>query len=145
MSGRTVDEETQRYIAILKIKQARLFELDKQAAGLGPYGVPPQIEMERSSLRDELEMMETAIQSPARAEIGDELGPSGRFIVNHQQTREIKQSLAAMVVKLDRFITDSLEWRSMHRQVVLIIGVAVVLLAIAFAVVVTYVLTKGGV
>jgi hypothetical protein len=137
-----VDTETVRYAEILKAKQERLFFLDKQAARYG-IDVPPHIEMERGSLRDELGMVETAIASPARAEIGDELGAAGRFLVNHQQNREIKQSIAAVAVKLDRFIDDSEAWRSMHRQLILVIGVAVLVLVIAIAVIITYLLTTG--
>jgi hypothetical protein len=139
-----LDEETERFIAIRKIKNNRLYELDKQAAAYGEYNAPPQVEMERRSLRDELGMMETAIQSPARSEVTDELGPAGRFLVNHQQNREIKQSIAALAVDLEAFIKDSVEWRTMHRQWLLIIGVAVVVILVIVVAFVTYIATKGA-
>ena len=137
-----MDDETRRYIAIRKIKQARLFELDKQAATYG-LAVPPHIEMERVSLRDELSMVESAIAAPARAEVGDELGVSGRFLVYHQQNREIKQSIAALAVQLESFIAQSVAWRAMHRQWLLIIGMAVIVILIAVVAIVTYLLTTG--
>lgn len=139
-----MDEETQRFIQIRKIKAARLFELDKQAAAFGEYSVPPQIEMERVSLRDELGMMESAIQAPARAEIGDELGAAGRFLVYHQQNREIKQSIAALAVQFEQFVTASLEWRTMHRNWILLIGLVVIFILVAVVALVTYLITKGG-
>lgn len=138
-----MDTETIRYAEIVRAKQDRLHLLDIQAAKYG-IAVPPHIEMERGSLQDELRMMETAIASPARAEIGDELGPAGRFIVNHQQNREIKQSIAVVMVKLDRFIEQSESWRSMHRQLILIIGVAVIAVLVALAIIVTYLVTRGA-
>lgn len=145
-----MDAETVRYAEIIKAKQDRLGLLDVQAAIYG-IDVPPHIEMERGSLRDELGMVETAIASPARAGISDELGARGRFIVNHQQNRDIeqlireaKQSIAAVAIKLDRFIDDSGAWRDMHRQIILIITILVVLILVAGAIFVTYVLTKGA-
>jgi hypothetical protein len=138
-----VDEETQRYAAILKIKQARLFELDKQAAAYG-IGVPPHIEMERVSLRDELSMVESAIRSPARSETADELGPAGRFKASRQDTQELKQSVAHILNKLDAFIEQSEAWRDVNRQVMLIIGVAVIVILVAVVAIVTYLFTRGG-
>jgi hypothetical protein len=138
-----VDEETIRYAQIIKAKQDRLHVLDLQAARYG-IDVPPHIAMERVSLEAELHAVETTLDSPIRAELGDELGPSGRFIVNHQQNREIKQSIAAVSVKLDRFIDDSKLWRDVNRQVLLIIGIAVIIVLLALAVLTTYVLTKGA-
>lgn len=137
----TVDEETQRFIAIRKIKQQRLHELDKQAAALGEYAVPPHIEMERTSLREELGMVEVAIQSPARSEIGDELGASGRFLVYHQQNRDIKQSIAALATELQDFVGESKDWRTMHRQWLIIITIVVVLILVA---IVGYVAYQAG-
>jgi len=139
-----VDEETQRFIAIRKIKVDRLYELDRQAAAYGEFNVPPHIQMERVSLRDELGMMDQAIQAPARAEIGDELGPSGRFLVYHQQNREIKQSIAALAVQFDQFMKKSDEWRMRHRQWLLIIGVIVVIILVAVVALVTYIFARGS-
>lgn len=139
-----MDEETQRYAAILKIKQSRLFELDKQAAIFG-IAVPPHIEMERVSLRDELAMVESAIRSPARAETADELGPAGRYKVTRQDNQDIKQSIAAVLNKLDDFIDDTKAWRTMNRTVLLIISIVVIVILLAVAVLTTYVLTRGAV
>jgi len=138
-----LDEETRRYAEIIKAKTDRLHFLDKQAATMGKDS-PPHIEMERGSLREELGMMEIAVQSPARAAIGDELGPRGRFIVNLEQNREIKQSIAAVAVQLETFIKTSLEWRTMHRNWILIIGLAVVIILVIIVALVTYLVTKGS-
>lgn len=139
-----VDEETTRFIAIRKVKLAYLHQLDLKAAAFGPLDVPPYIEMERVSLREELGMVDAAIASPARAMVGDELGVTGRFLVYHQQNREIKQSIAALAVDLEKFVTNSLEWRTMHRNWILIIGLAVVIILVITVAFVTYLATKGG-
>lgn len=139
-----MDDETERFIAIRKIKLRRLHELDRQAAAMGEYNAPAHIEMERGSLRDELGMMDQAIAAPARSKVGDELGPAGRFLVYHQQNRETKQTIAAMSVELSMFIADSLEWRAMHRNWVLIISMTVILLLAVVVAGVTYVVTIGG-
>lgn len=145
-----LDEETRRYAEIIRAKQDRLFVLDVQAAKYG-IDVPPHIAMERVSLEAELRAVETTLDSPIRAEFSDELGVRGRFVVNHQQNqdikkqnREIKQSIAAVVVKLDRFIEDSKSWRNMHRQLILIIGIAVIIIMIALAILGTFLITKGA-
>jgi len=132
-----MDEETQHYIRVLKTKQARLNVLDIQAAALGKYNVPPQIEMERQSLMEELGMLELAIQAPARSEVGDELGPGGRFLVYYQQNREIKQSIAALAV-------ESREGRAVQRNWIILVGLVVILILIAFVAFVTYLATKGA-
>jgi hypothetical protein len=138
-----VDEETSRFIAIRKVKLERLYLLDKQAAAAGEFNVPPQVEMERRSLRDELGMIDAAIAAPARSEVGDELGPAGRFLVYHQQNREIKQSIAALAVELQTFVTESQEWRVMHRQWLIIISIIVVLILVAIVGYVAYLAGQG--
>lgn len=132
-----MDEETQHYVRVLKVKQARLYELDLQAAALGKYNVPPHVEMERQSLMDELGMLEIAIQSPARASVTDELGPAGRFLVNHEQYREVKQSIAALSVQSE-------EWRAMQRLWMLIIGIIALLILIGVTVLATVVMLRGA-
>lgn len=139
-----MDVETVHLALVLKAKQARLRVLDEQAANFGPLYTPPHIEMERGSLRDELAMIETAIQSPARAEVTDELGPAGRFLVNHQQNLDIKKSIASLSNKFDEFATASHEWRKAHRMWLLIIGVFVLLILITVVAIVTYIVTRGG-
>jgi len=138
-----LDEETLRYAEIIRAKQDRLSVLDIQAAKYG-IDTPPHIAMERVSLEAELKAVETTLDSPIRAGLGDELGPRGRFVVNHEQNREIKQSIAAIAVKLDRFIESSETWRTMHRQIILIIGVAVLAIVIVVVIIGTYLLTKGA-
>lgn len=130
-----MDEETQRYAAIIKVKQARLFALDKQAATMG-LDTPPHIEMERQTLHEELSMMEVAIESPVSATVGDELGPRGRFVVNYQQNREIKQSIAAVLVKVETGF-------AMHRNWIVLIGVVVILILIVVVALITA-LAVGG-
>ena len=138
-----MDDETRHLIEVRKAKLDRLRFLDEQAAKFGPLYTPPHIEMERGSLREELGMVETAIQSPARAEVSDELGPAGRFQVNYQQNREIRQSIAALAVQLETFMSASLEWRTRHRFWLLIIGFFVLLILIAVVALVTYAVTGG--
>jgi hypothetical protein len=139
-----VDDEVKHLIEVRKAKIQRLHELDKQAATFGPLYTPPYIEMERGALREELGMVETAIKSPARAEVSEELGASGRFQVNYQQNREIRQSIASLAVQLETFIAASLEWRTMHRTWILIIGLVVILILVAVVALVTYTVTRAG-
>jgi len=137
-----LDEETRRYAEIIRAKQDRLFALDLQAAKYG-MDTPPHVAMERASLEAEVRATESTLDSPIRAAFSDELGVRGRFVVNHQQNQDIKKSIAAVAVKLDRFIDDSKLWRNMHRQLILIIGVAVILIMIALAILGTYLVTTG--
>lgn len=122
---------------MFRTKRARLNELEVQAAAMGQYNVPPQIAMEIGSLKEELGMFETAIESPIRAGVGDELGPRGRFVVNYQQNQDIKRSLAALAVQ-------SQEWREMQRNWIILIGLVVILILVAVVALVTYLLTKGA-
>ena len=152
-----MDDETRHYAEVIRAKQERLNLLDVQAAKYG-LDVPPHIAMERGSLREELSMVETAVASMARAGISDELGVRGRFVVNHQQnveiqkqntdieklSREMKQNIAAIAVKLDRFIDTSETWRNMHRQILLIIGIVVIVIAIIVTIIGTYLITTGA-
>jgi hypothetical protein len=56
-----------------------------------------------------------------------------RFLVTHQQYRDVKQTLAVLSVDLEKFIKASQEWRTMHRNWILLIGVVAIL---TFAIVV---------
>lgn len=145
-----MDEETQRLIEIRKVRKQRLHELDKQAAALGEYNVPPHIQMERNDLRKELglarmeyEAVETAIAAPISSNVGDELGPNGRFMVYYQQNREIKQSIAKLAVDFDTFVSESKAWRMQHRQWLLIIGITVVIVLIIVVASVAYLAGQG--
>lgn len=139
-----VDEETQHYARVFKTKRARLNELEVQAAAIGEYNVPPQIAMEIGSLKEELGMVTIAMESPARADVGDEIGPRGRFVVNYQQNQDIKKSIAALTVQFEQFVTTSQEWRVIHRNWILIIGLVVILILVAVVALVTYLITKGA-
>lgn len=148
--GRPVDEETQHYIRIRRTQLARLRELDNQAAAYGKYSTPPHIEMERTSLREELGMVETAIKTPARAEIVEQLGPSGRFLVNHEQNREIKQSIAALAVQIDTFITQSMDWRAgitgtlmQYRQWFLLLAITILFVVVIVVAYIAYSIGRG--
>jgi len=94
-----MDEETQHYARVYKAKRARLNVLEEQIAAIGEYNVLPHIAMERDSLKEELGMFVIAMESPARAEAGEELGPAGRFKVYYQQNQEIKKSIAALLAR----------------------------------------------
>src|SRR5262249_30867609 len=126
-----------------EIKRRRLHELDKQA---DRYGVdtPPHIEMERTQLRYELGVVETAINSPARVQIGDELGPAGRFMYSSEQNRQTLEAVRLIGTRLDEFIRDSLTWRSMHRTLITVLIVVVVVILVAVVAISTYLLTHGG-
>lgn len=144
-----MDDETRRYAAIIRAKQDRLHVLDHQAAIYG-IDVPPHIAMERVSLEAELSAVETTLDSPIRASLGDELGPKGRFVVTYQQNlgieeqnEKIRKTVAAMSVKLDRFIEGTETWRAMHRNWIIIVTIVVILILIAVVAIVTYLLTKG--
>ena len=146
-----VDDETRRYIRIRKDKQAELGILQEQAAMFGDLYVPPHIKMQIGAIQDELSMVESAIKSPARSAVSDELGPAGRFAVNHQDQREVKQMIAALAIDVEKAGVQSLNWRvqleeRMRRlgQWNIVITILVVAILVAGAIFVTYVLTKGA-
>jgi len=139
------DEEALRLADRHEIKKQRLAILDKQADLYGERDVPPQIEMERVQLRYELKIIETALNTPARSTLGDELGPAARFMVNVEQNRQIEQKIALLGKRLEDFIGESKSWRDMNRQVLLIVGIVVIIILVAVAVLTTYVLTRGAV
>jgi hypothetical protein len=132
-----VDEETQHYARVYKAKRARLNVIEEQIAAIGEYNVSPHVAMERDSLTEELVMFKVAMNAPVRADVSDELGPRGRFTVYYQQNQDIKKSIAALAVESER-------WRMLQRNWIILIGIAVFLLVIAFAVFVTYLITKGA-
>jgi hypothetical protein len=132
-----VDEETVHYARVYKAKRARLNIIEEQIAAMGEYNVLPHIAMERDSLKEELGMVGVAMDSPARADVGDELGPRGRFVVNYQQNREIKQSIAALSVQSE-------EWRVVQRNWIVLIGLVVILILVAVVALVTFLITKGA-
>lgn len=139
-----MDEETRHYARVYKAKRARLNVLEEQIAVQGEYNVLPHVAMERDSLKEELGMFEVAMASPARADVGDELGPRGRFTVNYQQNQDIKKNIAALAVQLETFVRDSLEWRAMHRNWILLIGVVVILIFAVVVALVTALVVRGG-
>jgi len=132
-----VDEETLHYARVYKAKRARLNILEEQIAAMGEYNVLPHVAMERDSLTEELDMFEVAMESPARAEAGDELGVRGRFVVTYKQNQDIKKSLAALSVRSE-------EWREMQRNWIILIGLVVILILVAVVALVTYLFTKGA-
>jgi len=138
-----VDNDEQRLIERREIKRRRLHELDKQADRYGPE-TPPHIEMERTQLRYELGIVESAISNPARPQIGDELGAAGRFMVNMEQGRQTIEAIRFIGTRLDEFIKDSIAWRNMHRTLITILIVAVVCMLIAVVAIVTYLFARGG-
>jgi CHASE3 domain sensor protein len=137
-----VDEETRRYAEIIKAKQARLHQLDKQAATMG-LDTPPHIEMERQTLQEELDAMIVALESPITGSISDDLGPRGRFVVNYQQNQQIKQGMGALNVKIETLAKTVEAGFAMHRNWILLIGMVVILI---FAIVVALVtaIVVGG-
>jgi CHASE3 domain sensor protein len=139
-------DDEQRLIERREIKRRRLHELDKQADFYGERDVPPHIEMERVQLRYELGVVETAISSPARVQIGDELGAAGRFMSNMEQNRQILSSIGLVARRLDEFISESLAWRTMHRTLIVILIVVVVFILVVVVAIVTWLAaTHGGV
>lgn len=146
-----MDEETKHYARVYKAKRARLNVLEEQIAAMGEYNVQPHIAMERDSLTEELGMFELAMESPARADASEELGTRGRFVVNYQQNQDIKKNIqdikkntAALTVQFEQFVQASLEWRTMHRNWIVIIGLVVVLIFAAVVALITYLITKGA-
>lgn len=131
-----MDDETRHYAERIKIKQSRLRILEKQADRMGSE-VPPHIEMERQSLLAELDMFETALDSPVVGKISDELGPRGRFTVNYQQNQDIKKSIATLLVMMETRFAVQRNW-------IILVGLVVILILIAFVVFVTYLVTKGA-
>ena len=146
-----MDDETRRYVQIRKDRQQELAILEEQAAKFGDMYVPPYLKMRIGAIQDELSIVESAIKSPARAAISDELGPAGRFAANHQDSREVKQMIAALAVDLEQAGKQSQDYRDgmdgrMRRLGLwnIVNTILVVLILVAGAIFVTYVLTKGA-
>ena len=68
-----MDDDTRRYAEIIKAKQARLHQLDKQAATMG-LDTPPHFEMERQTLQEELSAMMHLVFLDAEQELESRLG-----------------------------------------------------------------------
>lgn len=127
-----MDAGTQHYGRILKAKRARLGELEVQSAKYG-IDTPPHVEMERVSLREEVEMLEKAIQSPARSQIVDELGVDGRYLVYYQQNRDVLSGVEGLRSE-----------NKMLRTILIVIGIAVVIILVAVAAIIGYLFARGG-
>lgn len=127
-----MDEEARRYAAIIKAKQDRLFQLNRQAAQMG-MDTPPHIEMERQTLQEEVGMFEVALESPASASASDELGPRGRFAVNYQQNRRAEQRLDLLIRVLEMF-----------GRLFILVGIGLLIILVIVVAGITYVVTKGG-
>lgn len=139
-----MDDETRRLVERREIKRRRLHELDKQADTYG-MDVPPHIEMERVQLRHELGMVETAITAPAGPRIGDELGASGRFLVYHEQNRDIASAVRQIGKELADFKAEWKDWRDVNRTILLIVGIVVILLLTGGVATITYIVARGGI
>jgi hypothetical protein len=108
--------------------------------------------MERTSLREELGIVEMAIKTPARAQIAEELGSSGRFLVNTEQNREIRQSIAAVAVQIEEFVKQSLDWRAtitgtlmQHRQWFLLIAITIVFIMVVTVAFIAFEIGRGAI
>lgn len=126
-----MDDETRHYADIIRAKQDRLNVLNVQAAKYG-IDVPPHVEMERQTLSAEVGMFEVALESPASASAGDELGPRGRFAVSYQQNRRALERLDLLVRVLEMF-----------GKAFILVGVVLIIILIVVVAVVTYLFTKG--
>lgn len=135
--------EEQRLVERRDIKRRRLHELEKQADFYGERDVPPHIEMERVQLDYELGVIETALNSPARAGIGDELGPAARFTVGLEGNRRLEAKVSFIGRRLDEFIDDSKAFRDMNRQVLLIIGIVVIIILVVVVAIITAIVVGG--
>jgi hypothetical protein len=138
-----VDEETRHYARVYKAKRARLNILEEQIAAMGEYSVSPHVAMERDSLKEELGMFEVAMESPARADAGDELGVRGRFVVTYQQNRDIKRGMAGLDVKIETLAQTVETGFAMHRTWILLIGVVVILIFAIVVALVTAIIVGG--
>lgn len=138
-----MDDETQRWAELRELKRRRLHELDKLAA-LHGANTPAEVAIERAALRQELGMVEAAIISPARPEIGDELGERGRFLYYGAELKRANDAITALGEHFAAFVEDSQEWRAMHRQWIILIGIVVVITLLGMAIVATYVFSHGG-
>ena len=136
------DSETDRLRELREIKRERLHELDKQAERYG-LDVPPHIALERARLQKELRPLDAVVDRAPNAAFVEELGGSGRFGVTYTEIQRANDGIALLGERLDDFIAMSREWRAMHRQWIILIGIVVVVILVAGAVVVTYVLTRG--
>ncbi len=138
-----MDDETQRLLAIRTTQMRRLRLLELRQAQEGS-AIDPSIVIEIEGLRRALGLVEAAVSSPLMPDVVEALGPSGRYMATDTRLSHIERSIARWSAQLELFIEDSMQWRKVHWQWLVIITVALVLVLLLVAVVATYVLTKGS-
>lgn len=135
-----MSDDAEHFYDLRQVKLKRLRALDKQAALLGDAQTPAHIQVERAELRAELGLVEGIIGLAMRPQIGDELSANGRFLAYIVEIKRANDGIAQLGEKLEGVF----EQVNRFRQWIILIGIVVVVILVAGAVVATYVFTRGG-
>lgn len=144
-------EEQAHYEALRDTKMRRLHTLELQIERQGGDAhAASHLLVERTELRAALAIVEPVVTTAVPASLGDELGGAGRWLATmeqHRQTskavRDLAGTVIAIEVRLDEFMATSQDWRNMHRQLIVIIGITVVLTLLFVAILATYLAARG--
>jgi hypothetical protein len=138
-----VGEETQRLLELRATRLQRLQVLEIQQATFG-VDCPAHIIIEVAGLRRSLGLLDAAVVSPLDDNIVEELGQSGRYRATDTKLRRIDDALAFLGERLEASIDESRMWRGTHRQLIIVIGIAVIVILMAVVAIATYLVTRGG-
>lgn len=138
-----MDDATHRLLEIRAAKLARLRLLELRQAREGD-GTDPAVIIEIEGLRRGLGQLDAAVASPLTADVVEELGQSGRYMATDTRLSHIERNIARLGAQLELFIEDTVNWRSEHRQWLIIITIVVVFVLMALVAIVSHLLTKGS-
>lgn len=113
MGGEEIDRIKER----LNDSRKRLRVLDRQIAQFGEKWAPAHLITESAEIREAISKYETVLGSPLSAEVGDELGDGGRFILYVEELRAVKDSVALYGYQLGEFIQSTNDYRAAHEKV----------------------------
>jgi phosphoglycolate phosphatase-like HAD superfamily hydrolase len=129
-------------VSALRLRTLRTIEAQIERQGGEAYAQSHLLN-QRTELQYQLGIVEKAASSAASG-VSEDLGPSGRFAVYYKQNEEIQAAVRLLGRRLDEFIAGSLEWRSMHRQWIFIIGFVVVMILLILVAVITWLAARGS-
>jgi hypothetical protein len=138
-----VDDDTHRLLEVRAVRLQRLRVLELQQERYG-NDCPAHIVIEIAGLRRSLGFLDAAVESPLDDDIVEELGQSGRYRATDTRLRHLNDAIAFLGERLEASIDESRMWRNTHRQLIIIIGVAVIVILMAVTGIVVYLVTKGG-
>lgn len=107
-------EEIERIASLCQAQRQRLRVVETQIAQFGEKWAPAHLLVERAETREAIARYETVLGSSLPAEVGDDLGDSGRFILYLEELRAVRQSIALYGRQLGDFIEETTGYRERH-------------------------------